>query len=211
MAPRYALFFFAVVFGAVGLSAGGCASDQANAQRAVQAEMRQRRADQLRARQHYQAGMRAYEKGDLERARTALDAAVAVDDRNVSAWMALGVVAHEQNQLFDAASAFGSAAKLAPSRYEPHFNLGAIHESVGRYGHAIEAYETALQLAPENVEVMENLARCYLRTNQRKGEAKRLIEAALQREQRPEWRHWLQMQALKLADTVPDSQTTEAR
>ena len=45
---------------------------------------------------------------------------------------------------------------------------------------------------------MENLARCYLKTNQQQEEAATLIGRALALERRPEWVRWLKQQSIHL-------------
>ena len=92
-----------------------------------------------------------------------------------------------------------------PTRYEPRFNLGSIFESVRHYPRAIEQYEIVLGLAPGQLEVMENLARCYLKANQRLERARELIERALRSEHRPEWIRWLNYQAIRLSSRKDDS------
>lgn len=149
----------------------------------------------------YGEGMAAYRANDRDKAYTFLTDAVAVDERNELAWMVLGVLEFERDNLFEAVHAFHRAARLAPLRYEPHFNLGTIYEFIGRYTHAIKAYERALELAPDRVEVMENLARCYIRANENLDKAADLVDRALRVEHRPEWRTWLERQALRLSVT----------
>ena len=146
----------------------------------------------------YRRGLEALEASQLDRAGSCLTDAIGADDRNAHAWMALGVVRFRQDRLFQAASAFDRAARLEPTRHEPHFNIGTVLESAGHHAQAVEAYNTALKLAPNQLEVMENLARCYIHTGTQPQRARELIERCLQTERRPEWRAWLQDQAVRL-------------
>jgi len=146
----------------------------------------------------YRQGVQALQERDLENAHERLKAAVTTDERNAFAWMELGIVEYERDNLLEAAYAFHRAALLEPSRYEPHYNTGMILESVGRYEKAIEAYSKALKLAPGQVEVMENLARCYIKTNTKLDTAEALVKKALPLEHRPEWREWLETQSRRL-------------
>ncbi len=193
------------------VAATGCLSPQEKAQRAVEEELRERRQQQAQSDRLYDQAMEAYKQSyldrelgvspDLDKAQDLLRQSVAAYDGNANAWMALGVVAYEKDEFFDAARAFDRAARLMPTRYEPRFNLGSIFEMAGHYEKAISEYETALRLAPDQVEVMENLARCYIRTGRKLQEAKRLVDRALLTELRLDWRAWLERQAIRLSQT----------
>ena len=176
----------------------GCNSPQDLARQAVEAELAERRAAREDSMRLYAQGTAAHRAGRLDDAQQCFTEAVAADERNAGAWMGLGMVEHERDNLFLAASAFQRAARLQPARYEPHFNIGSILESAGRYRQAIDAYERAMKLDPDQVEVMENLARCYIKSNTNLPRAKELVDRALGREERPEWRSWLREQSLKL-------------
>lgn len=179
---------------------GGCrtTTEQAEAQRALESELRDRQQRRVQAQELYRQGVSLHEQADLDRAQRRLQEAVRVDERHAPAWMALGVVEFKRHRLFDAAQAFERAATLRPNRYEPHYNLGQVFESIGRYTKAIEAYEKALALTSDRVEVMENLARSYIAAGLNLSEAERLVERALTLERRPEWRIWLRQQAREL-------------
>jgi Flp pilus assembly protein TadD len=161
--------------------------------------MRARQEAQEKSLQSYQKGLAAYQAGKFDEARKHLTEAVNQDERNAPAWMVLGAVEFKRENLFEAAHAFHRSARLEPGRYEPPFNLGMIYESAGRHENAIEAYTQALKLAPDQLEVMENLARCYIKTNQHLDKAKDLIDRALLIEQRPDWRQWLERQSQRLS------------
>jgi len=157
-------------------------------------QVAERRANVEKSMRLYQRAMEKDKESDYERKMELLTEAVASDDRNVYAHMALGIAWHENGDVFRAASAFYRASRLAPNRYEPHYNLGIVLESAGQYGKAIDAYETALELAPGQVEVMENLARCQIRSNVQTERTGEFVNHVLQSEVRPEWRMWLTQQ-----------------
>ncbi len=177
----------------------GCPDRRTKAQQMLATQITSRQAAKETSIELYRKGMAAYEAGDFIEAHKCLAKSVSQDDRNVRAWMALGVVEFERDSFFEAAHAFHRVARLAPTRYEPHFNLGIILESVGRHTQAIEAYEKALKLAPHQTEVMENMARCYIRTDQDLDKARGLIDQALLDEHRPRWQQWLERQSLRLS------------
>ncbi len=176
--------------------AGGCATG--GPEHDLAAELTRRQVNRERSMELYFSGLEAFEAGKLDRAKEILSEAVAVNDRNTYAWMALGIVQRDLENLFDAAAAFHNASRLEPRRYEPHYNIAVILESVGRYSKAIKEYEAAHRLAPDQLEVMENLARCYLRNNENLGKSKELIDRALISETRPDWRSWLIEQSRRL-------------
>lgn len=177
----------------------GCQHSRHQAAKAVADEVKSRQQKHERSKDLYDEGLVAYRASNFERAHKKLRRAVAEDDRHGSAWLALGVVEYQQSRHFAAAEAFDRAARLLPTRFEPRFNLGTVFESVGRYAKAIDHYQAALKLTPDNVEVMENLARCYIKTNQNLEDAKELLDRALASEHRPKWRRWIQENSLKLS------------
>lgn len=154
----------------------------------------------------YREGMAAYEKEDFQVARKTLEEATSADPHNAHAWMALGVVAWRQDDPFAAVTAFDRAARLEPSRFEPHYNIGSVLESVGRYPQAIEKYELAYRLAPGEVIVIENLARCCIRSRTHLDRVAELIDRALQIETRPQWRQWLERQKYEQSGTSSGGQ-----
>jgi len=170
-----------------------------DATQALNAELAARQCRQMESLSYCRAGANAYDKGDLKAARRHVRAAIAAYDRNAEAWMLLGLIEYQEDRVFEAASSFHRASVLAPDRYEPLYNIGILLESFGRYKQAIETYQAALKLSPGQLEVMENLARCYVRTNSNLDEAKDLIDRSLLTEQRPQWRQWLSAQSHRLA------------
>jgi cytochrome c-type biogenesis protein CcmH/NrfG len=154
------------------------------------------------------SAMEEYKKKHVDKARELLLQAVQKDDRNAEAWMQLGAIEYEKNNYYESARAFHRASRLMPTRYEPHFNLGTVYETTAQFTEAIESYKKSLEMAPDQIEVMENLARCYIRSNQNLEEAKRLINRVLISEHRPEWRRWLEKEALRLSlmKAVPTTQ-----
>ena len=195
---KFTYFLQILVISGIGLLTWGCQQPRAQAKQALLQELAKRQAAQAQSRRLYERGINAYRASNLELAGEYLEKAIGMDEQNIHAWMVLGIVHFEREKLFEAAHAFHRVSRLEPSRYEPHFNIGTILESVGRYEQAIESYETALKAAPGQLEVMENLARCYLKANQKPDRTRKLIERSLAVEQRPEWRDWLRSQALRL-------------
>lgn len=179
------------------LLVGGCENNRREARQELIEEMAQRQTARQESRALYQEAMSEYRAGLIEDARRLLRESVEADSRNAPAWVAMGVLEYENNNLFEAADAFGRALRLEPRRVEPHYNMGLVYETAGKYSQAVESYEKALELAPDEPTVMENLIRCYIKTDHPR-EALRLIDGALLLEQRPPWREWLELQKFRL-------------
>ena len=192
---------FSILLACIGvcLCAAACANPRAQAAKALEQQLAGRREGRAKSMRAYTRALEALDDADSAGARKHLNRAIAQDNNNAHAWMALGALEHDQGNLHEAAQAFDRAARLAPLRYEPHYNLGMIFESVRKYPQAIREYETALKYAPHQVEVMENLARCYIATRTRPEDARELVSRALNAEYRPEWVRWLRKQQSRLS------------
>jgi Flp pilus assembly protein TadD len=106
-----------------------------------------------------------------------------------------GVNAYDKGDLKAARKHVCDAIAAYDRNAEAWMLLGLIEHQEDR----IFEYQDALKLSPGQLEVMENLARCYVRTNSNRDEAKDLIDRSLLTEQRPQWRQWLSAQSLRLA------------
>jgi tetratricopeptide (TPR) repeat protein len=176
-----------------------CQSARNDAKKALADELSARQENQAKSMQCYEQGVRAEKESRRAEARKCFSAAVEADGDNAYAWMSLGAIEYDEANYYRAAEAFHLASKLVPTRYEPHLNAGTVYETVGRYADAIKAYEAALRLDPGQLETAENLARTYIRANQNLDRARELIDQALLREKRSEWRQWLLMQSVRLS------------
>ncbi len=170
----------------------GCQNPQIEAKETLSDNLIAMQAAKARSSELYEKAFNAYKSGDFDAARTRIEKSLDADGRNSHALMLLGVIEHESKNLFEAAFAFHRASRLEPYRYEPHYNTGIVLEEAGRYEQAIERYEAALALAPNELEVMENLVRCYVKSNTKLDSAGELIDKSLAQETRPEWRKWLE-------------------
>ena len=179
------------------LAVTGCVSgparDLARAKREFAEQIASRRENKRTSMNLYRQAMLSEQAGDSSQAVRLLEQAVKADDTNAYAWMALGEAAYRQERMYDAARAFDKAAKLEPDRWEPHYNSGIVLEEAGLFEEAIQEYRMALDLSPSRLEVMENLARVYVRTNNREA-AEPLLRRAVAQEGRPQWRRWLKSQ-----------------
>lgn len=110
----------------------------------------------------------------------------------------LGLVYFRRNELYEAAHEFDYAARLMPTLPEPRNNLGVVYERVGRLEDAIASYTKAHELQPDNAEYVGNLVRAKARRGDTDPEMRRLLEAVLLKDSRPEWVSWAKQQLLQL-------------
>lgn len=185
----------------------GCQQSSDNPRKVIAEAISKRQTRFSESMRLYEFGLKQYRASNLDQAENYLQKAVTQDERNSHAWMALGLVEFKKDRLFDAAYAFHKASRIEPSRYEPLYDIGILYETIGRYDQAIEAYEKALHLAPNQVEVMENLARCYIKTNQKPERIKELIDKAILSEERPQWWDWLKEQSILLTNKSKNNET----
>lgn len=192
------------------LTLSGCASPRDTAAANLEKQARDTRRAQAESTERYAKGRSAYDDGDVVAASKLFAEAASLDSRNVSALMGLGVAAYHLERWGDAVRAFEAAGQLAPARPEPRMNLGTTLERVGRIDQAIEAYEVGLALDPGNLGLQENLARAFVRARRDPERVAELVETALEREYRNDWRRWLQLQAFRLGGQEAERLEQEA-
>jgi len=183
----------------IGMSAvSGCSSSQNQADIEYRQQLAERRDSERASLSRYKSAMDDYRDERTDAAAEGLREAIEISDRNVAAWNALGVVSFHQGDFAAATRAFQRASRLSPGAYEPRYNLGLVFETMGRFADAIRAYESGLALDPDALELQENLARTYIRADVQPRRAEELLREALKWENRPEWRKWMELQAIRL-------------
>ncbi|RMG33095.1 MAG: hypothetical protein D6720_12115 [Gammaproteobacteria bacterium] len=94
----------------------------------------------------YDKARKAYDKGDLTRARTLVDKAIEIQPREAVFHVLKGDI-YQKRYLEDKALAeYKEAARLNPGYYQPHLKLGLLLDSLGRQGQARIALENSLKL-----------------------------------------------------------------
>ena len=110
---------------------------------------------------HYNLGLAAYVERDYPTAAEQIEASVALDPRNVPAWLFLGATYLHLNSLDAAYRATRTALEVAPRNFDALNNLAVISYRRGRPRDA-EAWLTQIvQLAPDYAPACLNLARLY--------------------------------------------------
>jgi cytochrome c-type biogenesis protein CcmH/NrfG len=110
----------------------------------------------------------------------------------------LGKVYFQERRFYAAAKHFDRAARLLPHHSEPRNNLGLVLEEAGRLDEAVMAYERALKRQPDHPEVIGNLARARVRRGDTGNEVLRLLADLAFLDERPLWRKWARLTAIKL-------------
>jgi Flp pilus assembly protein TadD len=146
--------------------------------------------DTTRARQLVAEGAEHIEHDRLEKAATALKAAIAADVTYGPAHNNLGVVYLRQHELYLAAWEFEYACRLMPGKAEPKNNLGLVLERAGRLDGAVEQFEQAHSLESDQPQFLGNLARARVRRGDRGSEVVALLKDVVLKDSRPEWSDW---------------------
>jgi tetratricopeptide (TPR) repeat protein len=94
-------------------------------------------------------GTAYYAKGDFERAKERLQAAVTEDSTDADAHYQLGSAFLKQNQLPEALAQYERAHALVPRNPKPLFNAGFVLQALGRAGEAHERYAQVLQVTTD--------------------------------------------------------------
>ena len=132
------------------------------------------------------------ESGHLSRAEDLLQEALVADVQYGPAHNNLGRIYFEQGQLYLAAWEFEYSSKLMPGRFEPLLNLGIVMESIDRIEDAVHYYNQAYEISPLHAPTISALARARVRSGEKSGELRQLLDDVVLRDDRDEWRTWAQ-------------------
>jgi tetratricopeptide (TPR) repeat protein len=117
-----------------------------------------------RAAAHRDAGMALIEQGHLEGARAELEAAIALDPRDVESHNGLGVVLASSGDLRGAQKAFERVLELDPDYAGAYLNLGMVALDAGQPLATVAAhFERAAKVDPSLAEAHFNLALARIR------------------------------------------------
>lgn len=110
---------------------------------------------------HYALGLAQFERGDLSAARTALNNALLLNNRNGEAWFDLAFAHLAAGFRDDARRAFEKALKHgAAERVAALNNIGVLLAIDGKYAEAIVKFESAIEGGDQSVVARENLDKC---------------------------------------------------
>lgn len=161
-----------------------------------------------RSRHHLHKGLHWYSKGDLGRAKTHFQKAIAADEESGIAHNNLGLVKYDLGEYAAAAESFQLASNRMPENPEPIYNLALALEQIERYEEALGLYQQAHLMEPANPRYLGNA----VRTRMKLGEPAMTLIPELRQlvsiECRPDWREWeLYMLHYEALDAMPTEST----
>jgi tetratricopeptide (TPR) repeat protein len=107
-----------------------------------------------------------HRRGNIERAASLYQAALAADPNQPDALNLLGVVKLQRGEPSEAARLIGRAAALRPLDAAIHANLGEAYRALGDNDQTIHCCRTALRLDPNSADVHGNLALALVHNGQ---------------------------------------------
>jgi len=102
-------------------------------------------------------GLSAWKSGQLDRADSGFESAIALDPKNVKSSVNLSRVLLDQGRLDDARERIGQALALDSGNAESWRVLGRVDGKAGRLDDALGAYHTALSIDPQDAWSMNNM------------------------------------------------------
>jgi predicted Zn-dependent protease with MMP-like domain len=112
-------------------------------------------ADEDQIDRQLEAGYGALEKGDLQAARKAAQAVIALDRMISEAHTLLGAVAEREGDLAAARKSYDSARAADPTAFEPALALAELEHADGQTARARKLFTEALEVAEEEEELVE--------------------------------------------------------
>ncbi|HET7584875.1 MAG TPA: tetratricopeptide repeat protein [Gemmatimonadaceae bacterium] len=106
---------------------------------------------------HYMLGLSAWKSGDLERAESAFDSALARDPSHVKSLVNSSRVLLELDRPKDALERVSAAVQLDPDSPDAHRVMARVHAALGDVDSALASYREALALDPEDAWSMNNM------------------------------------------------------
>lgn len=105
----------------------------------------------------YMLGLSAWKGGDLERARSAFEGALALDPKHVKSLVNLSRVLLESDQPMEARTRVLAAIAVDSGSTNAYRVLGRVDTRLGRFDEALDAYRTALAIDPDDTWSMNNM------------------------------------------------------
>jgi len=105
----------------------------------------------------YMLGLSAWKSGQLDRADSGYESAIALDPKNVKSFINVSRVLLDQDRLDDARERIGQALALDSGNAESWRVLGRVEGKAGRLDDALGAYHTALSIDPQDAWSMNNM------------------------------------------------------
>ncbi|MEE8578155.1 MAG: tetratricopeptide repeat protein [candidate division Zixibacteria bacterium] len=122
---------------------------------------------------------------DFSRSEALLKRAVTIVPNNSKCFERLGLLYSMTKRYPEALRQFERIREIEPSNPRSHLNVGTILLMLNRYDEAEIAYRKVIAIAPEQSQGYLELARLYLNTYKRLGEARKLAQKAVSLEASP--------------------------
>jgi len=106
-------------------------------------------------------GVLYLQRGNLDAAKTYIERAVVLNQKNGPAFFNLGNVYFQMRRFDDAVRCYRESITLNPGFAEAYFNLGNAFREQEDIENAIPCYQTAVQLNPHHVDASYNLGNIY--------------------------------------------------
>jgi len=111
------------------------------------------------AQEHFNAGVEAYNAGDIDKAVEELETATQLDNTDHKSFIYLGAAYAAKGRYNAAIGAFKMADQIMPSIPSTYYNIGQAYEAAGMLEDAEYEYNRAVRLDPTYTNANEALAR----------------------------------------------------
>ncbi len=113
------------------------------------------------ATKRYEAGRRAYEKGNFETAVTEFEAAIRLESRYVDALIDLGDAYFDMSDVENAADSYKRALVIDKKNIDARNRVGRASFARRDYDEALRQYTEVLKISPDDPEAIYNIALTY--------------------------------------------------
>ena len=162
-------------------------------------------AQSLRGVDHYITGAIAYQNGQIDKAVTELQAALAENPNLTMPHVLLGDIYRSRSDYHDAMDQYQAAVRLDPYEYQNHYNLALVYQYLNRLQDAAASYLRALRLQPHDVKSSMNLGLVFLALDQPE-DALRLMRRAVEIDPKSANAHCNLAVALEAVNQYPEAQ-----
>jgi tetratricopeptide (TPR) repeat protein len=118
-------------------------------------------ADTQKAKENFNAGVKAMEAGKVDEAILAYKAAISEDPEFVDSYLNLGAIYFEQKDYEKAREMFQTATEKDKTNAIAFANLGRVEYVLKKYVEAEAAFQTAISLDKNNPELYKELGKVY--------------------------------------------------
>ncbi len=115
-----------------------------------------------------------------------------------AAWNNLGVILMDSERYLEAAECFGVASDLAPRDPRPAYNTGLSWDRAGYLNEAMEHYRESLARDSRYLPALRGSVRAERMFGKASSDTLERIRTALLLESDEQWRHWLELQRVRV-------------